>query len=472
MADRSSSQYDGLLHRFGNPLEWKLAYRVALIALIAFSFTAWTVIIARYLMAHRAVADYVSRPLLSKLLFVEERVFAIGWVVYMAVGLTLGKFHRQGRGVRFLANSEPFFYVLHVLAVAYCLGFFTTIYFGTTLLSGVTVGMVLLEPTAVVLAMLSMIAGAIILTLATQVHWIPYAPLILQTPFKDGVLSPTWLATFGGFDSALLLFLFGLILLVLQRWRLREEQLIQANRFLTRFLSPQVARIANQLGMAAVMQKSRSQLTAIECDLRGFTAFSESVAPEEVVDLLERYYSAIGEAVGEHGGTIKDYSGDGVLVLVGAPVPYPDHARRAVLIASSIRERVTKILSAWKNLGLELQVGVGLAGGYVTVGAIGGAERLEYVAVGPAVNLASRLCERAAGNILVDQRVVSLLGENPPFHFEPVETATIKGFSRPVKVFELITPNGDILSADEIGAVADNRSVAQKTSVSTGNGDH
>ena len=124
--------------------------------------------------------------------------------------------------------------------------------------------------------------------------------------------------------------------------------------------------MAKELGMASVVQKSRSQLTAIECDLRGFTAFSESVAPEEVIDLLERYYAAIGDAVSEFGGTIKDYSGDGVLILVGAPAPYPDHAKRAVSIAFKIRERVNEILSQWQTLGLELHVGVGLASGYVT----------------------------------------------------------------------------------------------------------
>ncbi len=145
----------------------------------------------------------------------------------------------------------------------------------------------------------------------------------------------------------------------------------------------------------------------------------------------------------EFGGIIKDYSGDGVLVLVGAPVPYPDHARRAVSIAFKIRERVTELLSSWQNLGYELKVGLVLASGYVTVGAIGGAERLEYVAVGPAVNLASRLCERSIDSILVDQRAVTLIGNGDhAFRFEPLGSAELKGFSHRVKVFELVATNG------------------------------
>jgi class 3 adenylate cyclase len=440
IADRPNIHHEGLLYRFGNPLEWNLAFRMALVTLIAFTFTVWTVIIARYLMSHPETATYVSRPVLKELLYLEERVFLTGWLVFAALGLFLGSLGKHGGGVRLLAASAPVFYVLHVLTVGYCLGFFTTIYFGATLLTGLTVGMLLLEPLPLILAMIGMVVGSILLTIAVQLRIIPYGPLLLQAPFKDGLLSASWLATFGGFDFTLLLFMFGFTLLVLRRWRSREEQLAEANRFLTRFLSPQVARVAKERGMASVMQKSRSLLTAIECDLRGFTAFSESVASEEVVDLLEHYF-AIGEAVSEFGGIIKDYSGDGVLVLVGAPVPYPDHARRAVHIAFKIRERVMEVLSAWQRLGLELKVGIGIASGYVTVGAIGGVERLEYVAVGPPVNLASRLCERSTDSILVDQRTASLVGDDAAFCFKPVESVELKGFSRPGRVFELIAAN-------------------------------
>ncbi|HKM99522.1 MAG TPA: adenylate/guanylate cyclase domain-containing protein [Candidatus Binataceae bacterium] len=443
MADRPNPAHETLLHRFGNPLDWNPAHRCTLISLIGFSFTVWTVFIAHYLMSHPATAPYVSRPVLELLLRIEEEFYLSGWLILAALGLLLGIIGERRGGTLLLSSLISGFYVIHVLTVGYCIGLFTAIYFGAALMAGLTVGMLLLEPRPVIIAEVSLIAGFVALTIAVQLRVIPYAPLLLQAPFKDGQFSGSWIATFGGFDFTLLIGMFGLALLVMQRLQTREHQLTEANRFLTRFLSPQVARIANELGMASVLQKSRSQLTAIECDLRGFTAFSESVAPEEVVDLLERYYAAIGEAVSEFGGIIKDYSGDGVLVLVGAPVAYPDHARRAVSIAFKIRERVTELLSSWQNLGLELKVGVGLASGYVTVGAIGGAERLEYVAVGSAVNLASRLCERATNSILVDQRAVSLVGNDDlSFHFEQLESADLKGFSRPVKVFELIAANG------------------------------
>src|SRR4029079_10154351 len=104
-------------------------------------------------------------------------------------------------------------------------------------------------------------------------------------------------------------------------------------------------------------------------------------------------------------GTIKDQAGDGVLMLVGAPVAFDDHARRALEMAQRIRESGVAITSLWSEADLRRGVGVGVASGYVTVGVIGAASRLEYTAVGPAVNLAARLCSEALhGAILVDAR--------------------------------------------------------------------
>src|SRR5271169_6555053 len=170
MADRPNFHHEGLLYRFGNPLEWNLAFRIALVTLIAFAFTAWTVIIARYLMGHPEIAIYVSRPVLKELLYLEERVFPTGWLLFAALGLLLGSLGKRGGGARFLAASAPIFYVLHVLTVGYCLGFFTTIYFGATLLTGLTVGMLLLEPLSLVLAMIGMVVGSILLTIAMQLR--------------------------------------------------------------------------------------------------------------------------------------------------------------------------------------------------------------------------------------------------------------------------------------------------------------
>ncbi len=213
----------------------------------------------------------------------------------------------------------------------------------------------------------------------------------------------------------------------------------QRGQFLARFLSPQLAGLVRDRGLPGALQRSRIELSVVACDLRGFTAFSELAAPEEVMKLLEDYYHAVGEVVAEFGGSIKDFAGDGVLALVGAPIAYPDHAHRAVGMALAIRDRTQAVLAEWNRLGIVLGVGVGVASGFTTVGTIGSSGRLEYAAVGPAVNLAARLVTRAeAGQVLVDQRIVGLLGgDDGGFHFEKLETAELKGFTRPVTLFSV-----------------------------------
>jgi class 3 adenylate cyclase len=155
------------------------------------------------------------------------------------------------------------------------------------------------------------------------------------------------------------------------------------------------------------------------------------------MQLLQEYYDAAGVAVTESGGTIQNFAGDGIVTLVGAPIPYPDHAQRAMITALKMRERAQHVLSRWQKLGLDIGLGVGIASGYVTVGAIGGERRLEYAAVGPPVNLAARLCALAeSGQILAHQRTVGLLGDHAgAYRFRKLEPVTLKGFARAVTVF-------------------------------------
>jgi len=216
----------------------------------------------------------------------------------------------------------------------------------------------------------------------------------------------------------------------------------QQGQFLARFVSPEVVRLVRARGLSSTLQRVRVELSVVACDLRGFTAFAETGAPEEVMKLLEEYYSAAGESVARYGGTIKDFAGDGILALVGAPIQIADHARRAVEMALEVRDRGDAVLVRWRRLGLDVGLGVGAASGFATVGAIGAAGRLEYGAVGPVVNLASRLASHArASEVLVEPRVAGLAGEGP-FRFEKLESAELKGFARPVTIYAVSRVDG------------------------------
>ena len=212
----------------------------------------------------------------------------------------------------------------------------------------------------------------------------------------------------------------------------------QRGQFLSRFLSPQVAQLVRERGLESTLQETRVQLSVVSCDLRGFTAFSETAAPEDVFQLLRAYYEAIGDVVNEFGGTVKDLAGDGVLCLVGAPLAYDDHATRAVAMAVRMRETGDQVLERWRRLGLDLGIGIGVASGFAMVGVVSAGGRLEYGAVGPAVNLASRLCDHAAnGQVLVDQRTVGLIGDDADgVVFRRIAEEELKGFSKAVPIFE------------------------------------
>lgn len=185
----------------------------------------------------------------------------------------------------------------------------------------------------------------------------------------------------------------------------------QRGQFMSRFLSPQVARLVSERGLDQAMRESQREITVVACDLRGFTAYAAAHASSDVLAVLREYYDVIGAEVAAFGGTIKDFAGDGILILVGAPLPVAYHARRGVELAHRIRDVGAQLTRRWSRPGYPLGIGVGVATGTVTVGVIGSASRLEYTAVGSAVNLASRLCEHAAdADILVDARTAELGG--------------------------------------------------------------
>ncbi|MEO7938126.1 MAG: adenylate/guanylate cyclase domain-containing protein [Burkholderiaceae bacterium] len=213
----------------------------------------------------------------------------------------------------------------------------------------------------------------------------------------------------------------------------------QRAQFLSRFLAPQVAALVTKRGLTHATEEKTLELSVVCCDLRGFTAFSAATSSRRVIDILREYYDAVGRAAADCGGTIKDQAGDGVLILVGAPIAFPDHAQRAIRLARQIREVGIALTRQWSNDEMQLGVGVGVASGFVTVGVIGGASRLEYTAVGSPVNLSSRLCSEAVhGEVLVDARTAELLDNQvTEGRLDTGQSLQLKGFASPVQSYVL-----------------------------------
>jgi class 3 adenylate cyclase len=213
---------------------------------------------------------------------------------------------------------------------------------------------------------------------------------------------------------------------------------------LRRFFSPQITRLLLDQGDDSFLTSHRREITAVFCDLRGFTAFAETSDPEEVMSVLAAYHRALGDLVFEYEGTLEHFAGDGLLVFFNDPVPIPDAAARAVRMAVRMREAVTELAAGWRRLGYDLALGVGISRGFATLGRIGFEGRYDYGAIGTVTNLAARLSAQAtAGQILVSQRVMA--GADHAVLGREVGPLTLRGFSRPLVAYEIVG-----LSDDEV----------------------
>jgi adenylate cyclase len=207
----------------------------------------------------------------------------------------------------------------------------------------------------------------------------------------------------------------------------------ERGQFMERFLSPDVAAKVGRHGMRDLFEMKRYEMSVLFCDLSGFTSYSDAHSSRDVMRLLKQYYQAVGEVVVKHGGTVKDHAGDGVMVLVGAPTRLDDHAERVIAIADELLIVVRKLLVEWSSKNQPLDVGIGVASGYVTVGAISAATRLEYVAIGQTVNLASRLEEAVVkGPMLVSLATIDYLEPSARAGWKRTKELHLKGFADPV----------------------------------------
>jgi class 3 adenylate cyclase len=210
---------------------------------------------------------------------------------------------------------------------------------------------------------------------------------------------------------------------------------------LKRFVSPRVGELILAGEVDDPLKTHRREITVVFTDLRGFTAFSETAEPEEVMGVLREYHAVLGRIVIAHEGTIEHFSGDGVMILFNDPVPLEEPELGAIRMALEMREAVTALGKGWKKRGHDLGFGVGIADGYATLGAIGFEGRRDYGAIGPVTNLSARLCAEAhAGQILISQRVYGKVEER--VEAEHVGELTLKGFHRPIPAYNVVALRG------------------------------
>jgi len=220
------------------------------------------------------------------------------------------------------------------------------------------------------------------------------------------------------------------------------EQVALVDRLgrLKRFFSPQLAELIVAGGADDPLKTHRRDVTVVFLDLRGFTAFAESAEPEEVMGVLREYHAQMGKLILEHEGTLERFTGDGMMIFFNDPVPVDNPGERAVRMALAMRERVSTLIDTWRKLGYELDLGIGIAQGFATIGAIGFEGRWDYGAIGSVTNLAARLCgEAKPGQILISKRVLAT--SDGLLEVEAAGELTLKGFHRTIPAYNLLRLN-------------------------------
>lgn len=218
-----------------------------------------------------------------------------------------------------------------------------------------------------------------------------------------------------------------------------EEQIGELERAsrLKRFLSPQLAELIVSTKNDKLLQSHRREITVVFCDLRGFTAFSETGEPEEVIGVLREYHTAMGDLIFHFDGTLERFTGDGLMVFFNDPVPCENPAKNAIWMANEMRTTVAELNKGWKKCGYELGFGVGIDKGYATLGKIGFEGRFDYAAIGTVTNLASRLCEKAENEqILISQRVYAVVEDFA--EVQKIGELSLKGLHRSITTYNVL----------------------------------
>jgi class 3 adenylate cyclase len=217
-----------------------------------------------------------------------------------------------------------------------------------------------------------------------------------------------------------------------------QDQVSQLDRLgkLKNFFSPQVADSIISRGGEDLLKTHRREVVVVFLDMRGFTAFTDTSEPEEVMSVLAEYHKVMGPLIIGHEGTLERFAGDGMMIFFNDPIKLENPTLSAVRMALEMQDKFRPLRDTWKKRGFDLDLGIGLVQGYATLGAIGYEGRWDYACIGSVTNLAARLCSEArGGQVLTNQKTVTRIDD--AVNSEPLGDLTLKGISHPVPAFSI-----------------------------------
>jgi class 3 adenylate cyclase len=214
------------------------------------------------------------------------------------------------------------------------------------------------------------------------------------------------------------------------------DQLERLNR-LKRFFSPHLAERILAGGIDDPLVAHRREITAVSIDLRGFTAFTEAAEPEEVMEIIHQYHAAMGRLILENEGTIEFFAGDGIMVIFNDPVVVANPVERALRMALGMQAVFLPLAASWRRRNFDLGIGIGIAQGYATIGAIGFEGHWDYGVIGTVTNLAARLCgEAKAGQVVVHRKALAQV--ESLVDAAPLGKISLKGIAQAVEAVNVL----------------------------------
>jgi class 3 adenylate cyclase len=433
-----------LLARIGNPLTWSIADRCLLIAGAVLPFAAWHTLIFYDALWRPEASAYYDQAILSQVAPMLAILWLGGWFLIAVAALVVRRRWPEAWG---LTPATVYLFCIGGAGLSYAIGPYTSNYMGAVGLSGWIVGLILLDRRVVLRGALLFVLIAYATIFAERWNLVPYAPLLRETPFRDGHLDRTWFLGIGQLTAIAELAGIAVVYFIVSKWREQEEailatsdQLVRANEFISRFVAAQVAEQIRVGNFRAVDRADRRRLTIFFSDIKEFSHMADRIEPEELSEILHEYFNDMVSIAERYGGTVDKFMGDAIMIFFGAPVgPHePDHAVRAVRMAMEMQHRMTILRERWRARGVEqpFEVRIGINTGIANVGAFGARGRMDYTAIGRQVNLAARLQVNAdPGGILISHATWAFVKDQ--LQCEEQKEIEVKGFHHPVRVYRV-----------------------------------
>ncbi len=421
-----------------NPMEWNLVDRCLLmIALFCFVGGASNIVMGTAVALYFEQLPWIDWDF-ARVYYQITRSSGIIWLLLLVLGFCLRKRFPESRVFAHLSIQYSAF---HVSFICYTFGPVT--HPGPFLLGMAlgTLNFLLFELKLALPWMVTFTFITVGLSIATWAGMIPYAPLFMSSPFTGGKIEPFYFV--GNTLLVMMVFLLMLVLMayIFARWRDREskvsEMTVLLKKMFGRYLSTEVMNSMIENPLALEMGGERRSVTIMMTDLRGFTALSERLEPERVVQLLNCYFEVMVEEVLKYNGTINEIIGDALLVIFGAPQDMPDRAEQAIACAIAMQNAMGRVNAENRDNGLpELEMGIGLNEAEVIVGNIGSSKRSKYAVVGSGVNMASRIeSYTVGGQILISESVLKEAGEL--LRIDGQREVLPKGAETPLRIYEV-----------------------------------